>query len=134
MSTTKEETTFPHTHPNSGHDGVGKDTTGVEAIVKYHDMRQDNPQQYVKLWQHVAEDPQKETILRTVSYYDGCVYQTLYDVCDTSERTVRNKVNELCDDGVLEKNGRPATISFVDDDTWVLSQDVFSVMDEAATA
>lgn len=121
----KTEVTFPDLQH-----GVESEHS-VKAIVRFHEMRNENVDLYVALWRAVT-DAKKQKILKLVHLYDGVVYDDLYTAMTCSKRTVRTKVGELESEGVLDKQGKPAHIDFATDETAIMASDILSALEESS--
>lgn len=60
----------------------------------------------------------------------GVTYDTLTEYADASKRTVRRKVKELSELGVVERLGKPATVAFASDDHYLLAVDATTIAPE----
>jgi len=127
------ETTLPHAH------GVGEPATdqepasdhdSIEAIVRFHSMREQHATLYVTLFEAMT-DADKQKILRLTHQRHGVGYDTLYDRIPSTKRTVRKKVKELVEDDVLEKSGKPAFINFASDEARIMAGDVVAVVEDS---
>lgn len=106
-------------------------STDISTIVDVARIRHEKRQVYAAIMKATA-DYTKTRILRFVIMRFGTVtYDDLDGVIhDKSKRTVKSKVAELRDDGVLSVgDGRPAAIGFVDDDVALLCEDVLSFIE-----
>lgn len=103
----------------------------LRHVVSVERIRDENDDVYAGLIRSVA-DYTKARVLRTVLMKHGTVtYADLTDaIGDVTERTIKTKVAELRDEGVLDVgNGRPAAISLPDDDVALLVEDTLAYLD-----
>lgn len=121
----KTEVTFPDLQRGEESD------YSIKAIVRFHEMRNENVDLYVTLWNAVT-DPKKQKILKLVHLYNGVVYDDLYTAMTCSKRTVRTKVGELEAESILDKQGKPAHIDFASDEVAIMASDILSALDESS--
>lgn len=102
----------------------------LRSIVDVERIRDENGDAYAALMRSTA-DYTKVRILRLAVAYGTVTYADLDSATpDVSERTVKSKVAELRDEGVLDVGeGRPAAIGFVDEDVALLASDVLAYLD-----
>lgn len=106
--------------------------TSLATVAKVARIRDENPAAYGGLIDAMS-DTTKAKLLRFLCFHrTGTTYDELTDVVAVkTERTVRTKVSELADSGVLSVgDGRPATIDFRDDDVRLLANDLLRHIEE----
>jgi len=129
----KDETDFHSSPPLEGLDDrtlvwLAQTDTSLATVAKVARIRAENPAAYAGLIDAVS-DTTKAKIVRFLCFHrTGTTYSELTDVVAVkTERTVRTKVSEMADDGVLSVgDGRPASIDFRDDDVRLLANDMLS--------
>lgn len=101
------------------------DTPSVESIVRFHKLRTEHTEQYQAIWRSI-DDEDKRKILATVwqSRKYGVRYESLLDRLRCSERTVYRKLDELEENGIIERVGKPAYIKYTNQDIRTLAGDV----------
>lgn len=105
------------------------DTQGLEGIVRFHKLRQERTDEYRSLWE-ATDDEDKRKILATVaqSRKRGVMYDALKERLRCSDRTLYRKLNDLEDNNLLTRIGKPAIIKFPEDETRVLAGDVLQTV------
>lgn len=109
-------------------DWLTRTDTSLATIAKVERLRDERSDAYAALIDALSDDT-KASILRFLCFHrTGTTYGELIDVTPTvSERTVRSKVADLADDGVLSVgDGKPASIDFEDDAVRLLAGDMLS--------
>lgn len=106
-------------------DGVDA-SQAAASIVKMERVRQRNPYTWARLTTWAAQGSRERVrLLRLlVEQHPFVTYQDAAERLDVSDRRIRDFVKELRDAGIVETPGRPAQIRFVDDDTYLVGQDV----------
>jgi len=69
----------------------------------------------------VGEYTELQIVRGIIEHRLGVTYDTLERYVDVSRRTVKKHVGTLVDMGVVEREGNPAQIRFVDEDRYYLA-------------
>jgi DNA-binding transcriptional ArsR family regulator len=100
----------------------------VDAVVAVERIRDENPGAYRCLMRSTADGVTVRVLRALVAVGGVTTYDDLVSyIGDVTRRTVRSKVADLRDGGVVDVgDGRPAAISFVDDDVALLAEDTLA--------
>jgi len=129
------ETDFHGSHPSeSRHDTeplsatvrIGGEERSVAVVVEVERLRREHTAEFRTLMEAVESHTQR-AVLASLLSESPRTYRDLSEWTKTTTRTVKTHVSELSEAGILRvEDGRPATISFVDDDLRLLASDVLS--------
>lgn len=100
----------------------------VETVVEVERLRRTYRNEFRVLMEAVG-DPTRRGVLAALLSASPRTYRELDEWTGTTTRTVKTHVSDLSDAGIVEvRDGRPATISFRNDDLRLLSSDVLSFL------
>jgi len=86
------------------------------------------------VWSNIIEACEiegKRQFLATLYINDGvCRYKELFEAVNRSERTIKKHAKHLEQQGIINKSGNPAFVSFVDTDIALLATDALNMTDK----
>lgn len=100
---------------------------GVRLLVELERARKNSPELYRRLFEE-TNDSTTTVILSRLLHREGRTYDDLDDATTVSRRTVRNRVYDLRDLGVVEVGGNPSRVSFKNEEVRLLVVDVLSFL------
>ena len=107
---------------------VDGETRSVGVIAETEYLRRQYATEYAILMSSLGETPRRGIIACLVKRGGG-TYDDLTEWTTTTKRTVKNHVHALRNENVLQvEDGRPAAISFRNDDLRLLASDVLSFL------
>lgn len=101
------------------------DTPSLNAIVRYHRLREKNLAEYRELWR-AMNDTQKRKILASVWHTNkrGLRHEPLVERLTVSERTVYRKLDQLEEAGLINRVGKPVFVFFATEEIRIMAGDV----------
>jgi len=131
----------PRNHETDFHDSHGGgsrrretvqidgDKWAVDTVVEVETLRRRYSRRFRILMEAIGEPTRRAVIACLVARRGGTTYDDLAEWTSKTKRTVKNHVHALDDEDVLQiENGRPAAISFRNDDLRLLASDVLSFL------
>jgi len=108
------------------------DTPSKDTIIELHRIRDQHKTLRANLWQHV-QDEDKRKILTSIYFANGrgVRYESLTDRLQCSERTIYRKLNELENDDVIDRGGKPILVVYPSDDARMLAGDILDAHHDA---
>lgn len=123
-----------HASGHGSHDDylAREDTPSKETIIELHRIREQHKNLRANLWKHVQDEDTRK-ILTSVYFANGrgVRYESLTDRLRCSERTIYRKLNELENDGVIERDGKPILVVYPSDDARMLAGDILDAHHDA---
>jgi len=101
----------------------------LNAIVEAERIRRQYREQYRRLTAFVGEYTELQIVRGIIEHRLGVTYDTLEQYVDVSRRTLKEHVGTLVDFGVVEREGNPAQIRFVDEDRELLAAEATAMWD-----
>jgi len=86
-------------------------------------IRKQNWNTYKRLMAFADEWDQLRILHALVEHRTGTGYDTIQEYAEIPRRTVRHKVKSLADMNVVQREGNPALVSFVDEEREFLAVD-----------
>jgi len=101
--------------------------TQVDNVVTLDRLRRENGETYTQLVS-CMDDTIDRKILATLSQQQGrATYHDLDERIQCSLRSIKEHVYKLCEDGHIQRAGRPVLVEFADETTALLAEDALNV-------
>lgn len=95
----------------------------VEAVVRMEQIRQRFWNVFRRLMAYATDYTKLRILHGLIEHRLGVTYDTLEGYVDVSRRTLKEHVGTLVELDVVEREGNPAQIRFVDEDRYLLAVD-----------
>ena len=108
---------------------IDGDEWAVDTVVEVEKLRRRYSRRFRILMEAIGEPTRRAVLVCLVDRRGGTTYDDLAEWTSKTKRTVKNHVHTLRDEDVLQvEDGRPAAISFRNDDLRLLASDVLSFL------
>lgn len=108
---------------------IDGDEWAVETVVEVEKLRRRYSTRFRILMEAIGEPTRRAVLACLVQRRGATTYDDLAEWTSKTKRTVKNHVHSLRDENVLQvEDGRPAAISFRNDELRLLASDVLSFL------
>jgi len=108
---------------------IDGDEWAVDTVVEVEKLRRRYSRRFRILMEAIGEPTRRAVLACLVQRRTGTTYDDLAEWTSKTKRTVKNHVHALRDENVLQvEDGRPAAISFRNDELRLLASDVLSFL------
>lgn len=108
---------------------IDGDEWAVDTVVEVEKLRRRYSTRFRILMEAIGEPTRRAVLACLVQRRTGTTYDDLAEWTSKTKRTVKNHVHALRDEDVLQvEDGRPAAISFRNDELRLLASDVLSFL------
>lgn len=101
----------------------------IDSVVRVQRIRQENPQLAVACTGVVYDDETRPVVMAVASEDGAAYYGDINDFMNASRRTVKRRVTDLQNDGVLtvDHDAKPAVVAFTSEVVELLIEDALSL-------
>jgi len=101
--------------------------TDVDHVVTLDRLRRENGETYTQLVSCMDDEIDRKILASLTQHHGRITYEQLEAALPCSTRSIKEHVYKLCENGHLQRAGRPILVEYADETTALLAEDALNV-------